>query len=76
MQHLALLAFDKERCKPFFDRLTELFRDHHSQVRTLKDMRNYSIESQTTTNDMLDMVDDWMGIGSGSGEKRLLEKSN
>ena len=29
MQHVALLAFDKEKCKPFFDRLTELFYEHH-----------------------------------------------
>ena len=29
MQHLSLLAFDKERCKPFFDRLTDLFHEHH-----------------------------------------------
>jgi len=29
MQHIALTSFDKERCRPFFDRLTEYFHEHH-----------------------------------------------
>ena len=65
MQHLALLAFDRERCKPFFDRLTELFHEHHhspSQNPEGYEELLYRIH-RPYTNDMLDMVDDWMGIG-------------
>ncbi len=29
MQHVALSIFDKELCQPFFDRLTDLFYEHH-----------------------------------------------
>mgnify|MGYP000088059032 CR=1 FL=1 len=29
MQHVALLAFDKGKCKPFFNGLTEFFNEHH-----------------------------------------------
>ena len=29
MQHVALSLFDKDQCMPFFDRLTELFHEHH-----------------------------------------------
>ena len=65
MQHLALLAFDKERCKPFFDRLTELFHEHHHSSEQNPERYEellYRIH-RPYTNDMLDMVDDWMGVG-------------
>ena len=29
MQHVALTMFDKERCAPFFDNLTNYFHEHH-----------------------------------------------
>ena len=29
MQFVALSSFDKEACRPFFERLTDLFNDHH-----------------------------------------------
>ena len=29
MQHVALISFDKERCGPFFKKLTEYFHHHH-----------------------------------------------
>ena len=64
MQHLALLAFDKERCKPFFDRLTELFHEHHHSSK--QDPEGYEEllyrVHRPYSNDMLDMVDSWMGL--------------
>ena len=29
MQHVVLSSFDKERCSPFFDTLTDYFHQHH-----------------------------------------------
>ena len=62
MQHLSLLAFDKERCKPFFDRLTDLFHEHHHSAE--QDAEGYEVllykVHRPYTNGMLDMVDEWM----------------
>ena len=71
MQHLALLAFDKERCKPFFDRLTELFHEHHHSEQNPERYEEllYRIH-RPYTNDMLDMVDDWMGVGKREWRER------
>ena len=65
MQHLSLLAFDKESCKPFFDKLTDLFHEHHQSAD--QDAEGYEKllyrVHRPYTNDMLDMVDEWMGLG-------------
>ncbi|GIS41703.1 MAG: hypothetical protein Ct9H90mP14_1590 [Methanobacteriota archaeon] len=75
MQHLALLAFDKERCKPFFARLTELFRHHHSSKQNPEGYEEllYRIH-RPYTNDMLDMVD--TGWDRKGVERRNTRKSN
>ncbi|MDB3871143.1 MAG: hypothetical protein P8Q32_03190 [Candidatus Thalassarchaeaceae archaeon] len=65
MQHVALLAFDKERCKPFFDRLTELFyKHHHSEQQKPEEYEKllYMVR-RPYDNDMLDMIDEWMESG-------------
>ncbi len=65
MQHVALLAFDKERCKPFFDRLTELFyKHHHSEQQKPEEYEKllYMVR-RPYDNNMLDMIDEWMGSG-------------
>ena len=64
MQHVALLAFDKEKCKPFFDRLTELFYEHHHSEQQNPDEYEkllYMVK-RPYDNNMLDMIDDWMGL--------------
>lgn len=64
MQHVALLAFDKEKCKPFFDRLTELFYEHHHSE--MQDSEEYEkllyMVKKPYDNNMLDMIDKWMGL--------------
>ena len=64
MQHVALSLFDKERCQPFFDRLTELFHNHHhSNNQDPSGYENllYRV-SRPYTPEMLDMIDQWMGL--------------
>ena len=64
MQHLSLLAVDKARGKPFFDRLTDLFHEHHHSAD--QDAEGYEVllykVHRPYTNGMLDMVDEWMGL--------------
>jgi len=64
MQHIALSMFDKNLCQPFFDRLTDLFHEHHHsededpggyENLLYRVYRPYSPE-------MLDMIDQWMGL--------------
>ena len=64
MQHVALSTFDKEACMPFFDRLTELFHEHHPSA----DQDNLAYEEllyrvhRPYTPEMLDNIDQWMGL--------------
>ena len=65
MQHVALSSFDKEACQPFFKRLTDFFHDHHhsdDQDASSYEELLYKIRRPYTP-EMLDMIDDWMGLG-------------
>ena len=64
MQHVALLAFDKEKCKPFFNGLTEFFNEHHhseSQNSDGYETLLYKVHRPFNDN-MLDLIDEWMGL--------------
>jgi|TARA_B110000196_G_scaffold74638_1_gene64067 hypothetical protein len=64
MQHVALLAFDKEKCKPFFDGLTDFFYEHHhseAQNATGYEALLYKVH-RPYDDAMLDMIDEWMGL--------------
>ena len=64
MQHIALTSFDKERCRPFFDGLTEYFQEHHhseQQDAEAYEELLYRIRRPYTPQ-MLDMIDEWMGL--------------
>ena len=64
MQHVALSFFDKDLCRPFFDRLTALFHEHHhSETQDSEGYENllYRVHRPYFP-EMLDMIDDWMGI--------------
>lgn len=64
MQHVALTWFDKGRCKPFFDRLTNHFHQHHhseGQDAASYEELLYRIR-RPYTSQMLDMIDEWMGL--------------
>ena len=65
MQHVSLISFDKGRCQPFFDRLTDLFYDYHhaeeQDAATYEELL-YRIR-RPYTRQMLDMIDEWMGLG-------------
>ena len=63
MQHVALTSFDKARCAPFFDRLTEYFHEHHhsdEEDASAYEELLYKVRRPYTP-EMLDMIDDWMG---------------
>ena len=64
MQHVALSSFDKERCGPFFDRLTDYFHQHHhseeGDAGGYEELL-YRVRRPYTTQ-MLDMIDAWMGL--------------
>ncbi|HJM24063.1 MAG TPA: hypothetical protein QF821_00240 [Candidatus Thalassarchaeaceae archaeon] len=64
MQHVALALFDKDLCRPFFDRLTTLFHEHHHS--TEQDSSGYENllyrVYRPYTPEMLDMIDEWMGL--------------
>ena len=65
MQHVALSSFDKDACRPFFERLTDLFHDHHhshGQDSASYEELLYKVRRPYTP-EMLDMIDDWMGLG-------------
>ena len=63
MQAHALLNIDRERLKPFFERVPELFVAHHNHERQNPSGYEellYRIY-RPYTNEMLDMIDNWMG---------------
>ena len=64
MQHVALSSFDKGRCEPFFDKLTEYFRQHHHSVEGDADGYEellYRVRRPYPTQ-RLAMIDAWMGL--------------
>ena len=64
MQHVALLAFDKTRCKSFFECLPELFQEfHHSEEQNPEGYEEllYRVR-RPYDNQMLDMIDNWLGM--------------
>ena len=64
MQHIALSSFNKERCRPFFDKLTEYFHQHHQSKEGDADGYEellYRVRRPYTP-EMLDMIDSWMGL--------------
>lgn len=68
MQHVALTLFNKERCRPFFEILTELFHEHHHSPEQDSDGYErllYTVHRPYTP-EMLDMIDQWMGLGERS----------
>ena len=77
MQHVALSSFDKARCRPFFERLTDYFHQHHHSEEG--DAEGYEEllyrVRRPYTPEMLDMIDYWMGLESEIGERRLRERS-
>ena len=65
MQHVALSSFDKDACRPFFERLTDLFHEHHHSHDQDSDSYEellYKVRRPYTP-EMLDMIDDRMGLG-------------
>ena len=64
MQHVSLLAFNKEKCKPFFDNLTDLFHQHHhSDVQNPDEYEKllYTVK-RPYDDEMLNMIDSWMNL--------------
>jgi hypothetical protein len=64
MQHISLLAFNKEKCKPFFDNLTDLFyQHHHSDVQKSDEYEKllYTIK-RPYDDEMLNKIDSWMNL--------------
>jgi len=64
MRHVALTSFDKARCGPFFENLTDFFYQHHhskeENAGTYEELL-YMVRRPYTP-EMLDMIDEWMGI--------------
>ena len=64
MQHVVLSSFDKERCSPFFDTLTDYFHQHHHSEQG--NAEGYEellyMVRRPYTPEMLDMIDAWMGL--------------
>ena len=66
MQHVALSFFNKAACRPFFERLPELFHDHHHSSDQDSDSYEellYKVRRPYTP-EMLDIIDQWMGLGN------------
>lgn len=64
MQTHALLNFDKQRCKDFFERVPELFNAHHmseSQNPSGYEELLYRIY-RPYTSQLFEMIDDWLGL--------------
>ena len=64
MQAHALLSIDRERLRPFFERVPELFEAHHhseQQNSTGYEELLYRVY-RPYTRKMLDMIDEWMGL--------------
>jgi hypothetical protein len=64
MQYHSLTIFDKKKCAHFFEFLTEYFHSHHHSEE--QDAEAYEsllyMVKRPYTPDMLDMIDDWMGL--------------
>ncbi|GIS50348.1 MAG: hypothetical protein Ct9H90mP24_6400 [Methanobacteriota archaeon] len=76
MQHVALSSFDKDACRPFFERLTDLFHDHHhshGQDSASYEELLYKVRRPYTP-EMLDMIDDWMGLEKENGKRKHSER--
>ena len=64
MHHVALTSFDKGRCSPFFEGLTDFFNQHHhseEQDAASYEELLYRVYRPYTPH-MLDMIDEWMGL--------------
>ena len=64
MQTHALLNVDRELLAPFFKRVPELFDKYHNLEQNKPEIYEellYKIH-RPLTSDMLDMIDDWMGL--------------
>ena len=64
MQTHALLNVDRKLLAPFFDRVPELFDKYHNREEEKPDVYEellYKIH-RPLTSEMLDMIDDWMGL--------------
>lgn len=64
MHHVALTSFDKDRCSPFFEGLTDFFNQHHhseEQDAASYEELLYRVYRPYTPH-MLDMIDEWMGL--------------
>ena len=71
MQEYSLLNLDREKLKPFYARVPELFAAHHlheSQSPEVYEELLYRVYRPYTGN-MLDMIDDWMGHGHRTWRK-------
>ena len=77
MQHVALTMFDKERCAPFFDKLTEFFHEHHhSEEQDAEGYEELLYRVHRPYNpEMLDMIDAWMGPTRARLARRDTERS-
>ncbi len=69
MQAYALLNIDKERLKPFFDRVPELFEAHNSSDNPEGYEEILYRTYRPYTSGMLDMIDEWMGHGHRTWRK-------
>jgi len=64
MQNLALLAVNRERLRPFFERVPELFEIHHHQAKEDPDGYEellYKVHRPYPTH-MFGLIDEWMGL--------------
>ena len=64
MQAHALLSIDRERLRPFFERVPELFESyHHSEQHNPDGYEELLYRVYRPYNrQMLDMIDEWMGL--------------
>ena len=64
MQTHALLNVDRDLLSPFFERVPEFFDRYHNDTQSKPEMYEellYRVH-RPLTSDMLDMIDDWMGL--------------
>ena len=65
MQTLSLLAVDRNRLRPFFERVPELFEMHHHQIEEDPEGYEellYKVYRPYPTH-MFGLIDEWMGLG-------------
>ncbi|MDP6741678.1 MAG: hypothetical protein QF807_04300 [Candidatus Thalassarchaeaceae archaeon] len=64
MQAHALLSIDRERLRPFFERVPELFESYHHSEQQNSDGYEELLYRvyRPYTREMLDMIDEWMGL--------------